>query len=109
MKKITLLVVLSLALMVHSALALKSVGIGIRGGYVSGYDNPDLLTYSGAIDKLQMLGAHAQIGFLPVLDVDVSGEYAWQSEKNFMPGVDLTYGDLSVNGTVTYGLSMPVI
>lgn len=109
MRKLVISTILSVVLFASNSFAVKTLGIGVRAGYVSGYDNPDLLVYSGAIDKLQMLGAHLQVGFLPILDVDLSGEFAWKNERNFFPGVDLTYGDLSANGTVTYGLPMPVI
>jgi hypothetical protein len=109
MKKLAIPAVLILTILSVNACALTGLGVGVRGGYVSGYDNPQLAVFSESIDKLQMLGVHLQIGFLPIVDLDVSGEYAWESQRNFVPGIDLTYGDLSVNGTVTYGLSVPVV
>ncbi|OGC89126.1 MAG: hypothetical protein A2142_02125 [candidate division Zixibacteria bacterium RBG_16_48_11] len=109
MKKLAVLTLLSVLVLTSTSYALKGIGIGVRAGYLSGYDNPDVPNYTGSLDKLPMLGAHLQFGFIPVLDVEVSGEYAWQTERNFIPGVDLTFGDLSVNGTVTYGFSTPVL
>ncbi|MCI0530480.1 MAG: hypothetical protein L0Y74_00795 [candidate division Zixibacteria bacterium] len=109
MKKLLFLALLSIFFLATTSHALTGLGIGVRGGYLSGYDNPDLALTTGSVDKMPMLGAHVNVGFIPVFDIVFSGEYAWQTEKDFLPGVDLTYGDLSVNGTAIYKFSMPVI
>ncbi len=109
MRKLTFLSLALALLFVSSSYAVKGIGFGVRGGYVSGYDNPNLVGTNGEIDKLQMLGAHIQLGFIPVVDAEVSGEYAWKSENNIYPGVNLTYGDFSINGSVTYPFPLPVV
>lgn len=110
MRKLALLSTMIVGFCFSSSYAVKGIGFGVRGGYVSGYENPDLaVPTTGSLDKLPMLGAHVDVGFIPVVDVKVSGEYAWKTEKDFVPGVDLTYGDFSVNGTVTYPFPLPVV
>src|SRR4030066_1548987 len=107
MRKLALLSALIVGFCFTDSFAVKGIGFGVRGGYVSGYDNPNLVGTTGKIDKLQMLGAHIQLGFVPVVDAEVSGEYAGKTENDIYPGVNLTYGDFSVNGSGTYPFSLP--
>ena len=109
MRKIILLSLITVALAAGNVLAVKGIGMGIRAGYVTGYDNPDVPESIKSLDKLPMLGAHLDIGIIPVIDVVASAEYAWETVKGFMPGVDLTYGDFSLNGTAIYKFSVPVV
>lgn len=109
MRKIILLSLITVALAAGNVLAVKGIGMGIRAGYVTGYDNPDVPGSIKSLDKLPMLGAHLDIGIIPVIDVVASAEYAWETVKGFMPGVDLTYGDFSLNGTAIYKFSVPVV
>ena len=109
MRKLALLSALMVGFCFSSSFAVKGIGFGVRGGYVSGYDNPNLIGTTGEIDKLQMLGFHVQLGFIPVIDVGASAEYAWKSENNIFPNVDVTYGDFSLNGNVTYSFPVPVV
>ena len=109
MGKLALLSALIVGFCFTNSFAVKGIGFGVRGGYVSGYDNPNLVGTTGKIDKLQMLGGHIQLGFVPVVDAEVSGEYAWKTENDIYPGVNLTYGDFSVNGSVTYPFPLPVV
>jgi opacity protein-like surface antigen len=109
MRKIILLSLIMVVFAAGNVLAVKGIGMGIRAGYVTGFDNPDVPGSLKSLDKLPMLGAHLDIGIIPIIDVVASAEYAWETVNDIMPGVDLTYGDFSLNGTAIYRFSVPVV
>jgi len=113
MRKLWLLILGSvLFLFAGSSQALTGLGFGIRGGLVQNYDNPTLKVNSVDLNRMQMIGGHIKIGTLRIVDLEVSAEYAWKKKKNALdtiPGVDLTLGDLSLNGTVKYNFNFPVV
>lgn len=87
-------------LLVSQSYALTGLGLGVRAGVVSNYDNPKL---GNLIKDMDMLGAHMKIGALPIIDLEVSGEYCWKTEEgvftltNFYPlGENPSGGDTLV-------------
>jgi hypothetical protein len=111
MKKVLLFLVL-LFLFVPSSYALVGLGLGVRAGVVSNYDNPKLGDF---IEEMNMLGAHLKIGALPIIDLEISGEYFWKTEDISVElGSDTISGefkvrDYSLNGTAKYVFSTPVV
>lgn len=111
-KIIPLILGLILLVLTGSSQALTGLGFGIRGGLVQNYKNPALDVNGVDLSRMQMLGGHLKIGTLRIVDLEVAAEYAWKKKKNALdtiPGVDLTLGDLSLNGTVKYNFNFPVV
>jgi opacity protein-like surface antigen len=127
MKKVLLFLVL-LFLFVPSSYALVGLGLGVRAGVVSNYDNPSLNALFDApfvlkgkkIENMNMLGIHFKIGALPVIDLEVSGEYSWKTEefsfefRDYMDMADTASGefkieDYSLNATAKYVFSTPIV
>ena len=63
--------------------AITGLGIGVRGGIIQNYDNPGLDAFpsSLSLDKMPFLGAHLKIGTLPIVDVEISAEFAWKKKE----------------------------
>ncbi|HEX9916549.1 MAG TPA: outer membrane beta-barrel protein [candidate division Zixibacteria bacterium] len=122
MKKVFLLLAVFF-LLVSPSYAFTGLGLGVRAGIVSNYDNPTLDELFDApfvlkgkkIEDMNMLGAHLKIGTLPIIDLEISGEYFWKTEEfsfEFVDyqnpsGVDTANGefkieDYSVNVTAKY-------
>jgi len=114
LKKITLIV--AFVFVVPSAYAgLTGIGIGIHGGIVSGYDNPvleDSLTNEyGDIDfsdNMTNIGMHVDIGTLRIIEFDGSIDYSWKKHE-IIQGVDLTFSDISVSGSVKKSFPLAVL
>ncbi|OGC78393.1 MAG: hypothetical protein A2145_01705 [candidate division Zixibacteria bacterium RBG_16_40_9] len=114
MRKLSLFLVGSvLFLLAGSSQAITGLGIGLRGGLVANYDNPALDVNNVDLKRMQMIGGHLKIGTLKIVDLELSAEYAWKKKKDafapVVPNVDVTVGDLSVNGTVKYNFNFPVV
>lgn len=107
-----------------NAQAVTGLGLGVRGGIIQNYDNPALKKFSSnytsgfSLKQMPLLGAHLKIGTLPVIDLEVSVEYAWKKKKNILYcpeglklpfQIDLTVRDLSLNATAKYLFSFPVV
>jgi len=91
-----------------NSFALTGLGFGVRAGYVTGLDTGPIEDWARGLnadasvdDKMTMVGAHLNIGTLPMIDFDVAIEYAW---KNFTlyQDFDLKISDLSINATGYY-------
>ncbi len=97
--------------------AITGLGIGVRSGIIQNYDNPGLDAFpsSLSLDKMPFLGAHLKIGTMPLVDVEISAEYAWKKKEvlvfmdaDSLKG-DFTVSDFSLNATGKYHfLSIPV-
>ncbi|MCJ7507986.1 MAG: hypothetical protein MUO85_04555 [candidate division Zixibacteria bacterium] len=124
MKKVFLLLAVFF-LLVSPSYALAGLGLGVRAGVVSNYDNPalkDLPTLKRDwIKDMNMVGAHLKIGALPIIDLEISGEYFWQTEDisirvmdyinddtMFVSG-EFKVEDYSVNATAKYVFPTSVI
>ncbi len=97
--------------------AITGLGIGVRGGIIQNYNNPGLDAFSSSLslDKMPFFGAHLKIGTLPLVDLELSAEYAWKKkEVSVFMGIaslkgDFTVSDFSLNATAKYHLlSIPV-
>ena len=97
--------------------AITGLGIGVRGGIIQNYNNPGLDAFpsSLSLDKMPALGAHFKIGTLPLVDLEISAEYAWKKKEVLVfIGIDslkgdFTVSDFSLNATGKYHLlSIPV-
>jgi len=108
-KIISLTLGLVFLVLTGSSQALTGLGFGIRGGLVQNYDNPALDVSGVDLSRMQMIGGHFRIGTLRIIDLEASVEYAWKKKKDAFPNVDVTIGDLSLNGTAKYKFNFPVL
>lgn len=118
MKKLAVISTLIFIAPVANA-GLTGIGIGIHGGIVSGYDNPvleDSLVEQFAAylididfpDKMTNIGMHVDIGTLRIIEFDGSLDYSW-NKHDLAPGVELTFSDISLSGTVKKSFPMAVL
>jgi opacity protein-like surface antigen len=97
------------------AFAITGLGMGIRGGLIQNYKNPNLNSLTPQKDflkEMSMAGVHLKIGTLRIIDLEASLEYAWKKKKIVLGEkvkADLTINDLSLNATAKYIFSVPVI
>jgi opacity protein-like surface antigen len=97
------------------AFAITGLGVGIRGGLISNYKNPNLNSLPTKKDFLKgmpMVGVHLKIGTLRVIHLEGSLEYAWKKKEVILQDqvkADFTINDLSLNATAKYIFSFPVI
>jgi len=102
--------------------AITGLGMGIRGGLIQNYKNPNLnslTTQKDFLKKMSMAGLHLKIGTLRIIDLEASLEYAWKKKEIIVEGVedyvgnkvkaDFTINDLSLNATAKYIFSVPVV
>jgi hypothetical protein len=121
LKKITVVCALIFFAPVAHA-GLTGIGIGIHGGIISGYDNPilenTLVEQFAALpipildldipDKMTNIGMHVDIGTLRIIEFDGSLDYAW-NKHDLAPGVELTFSDISLSGSVKKSFPMAVL
>ena len=116
MKRLIGLTSVLILLLFSSSHALTGLGIGVRAGMIQNYDNPGLDAFpaSLSLEKMPVLGAHFKIGTLPLIDFELSAEYAWKKKEvvvsigtDSLKG-DFTVSDFSLNATAKYHLSVPV-
>ena len=98
--------------------AITGLGMGIRGGLIQNYKNPNLNSLTKQKDflkEMSLAGVHLKIGTLPIIDLEASLEYAWKKkEASILDTVlqdyaDFTINDLSLNITAKYIFSFPVV
>lgn len=117
MKKVIGLTSVLVILFFSPSHAITGLGIGVKGGIIHNYDNPGLDAFpsSLSLDRMPALGVHFKIGTLPLVDFELSAEYAWK-KKNVLVFIgvdslkgDFTVSDFSLNATGKYNfLSIPV-
>jgi len=97
------------------AFAITGLGMGIRGGLIQNYKNPNLNSLTEQKDflkEMSMAGVHLKIGTLRIIHLEASLEYAWKKKEIVLDHkvkADLTINDLSLNATAKYIFSFPVI
>jgi len=90
--------------------ALTGLGFGLRAGTAK-LEDPNT---EEDMDGMTMFGAHLKVGTLPIIDLEVSGEYAWKDYDYTLSieGVgeqraEVTYHHFSLNGSAKYVVSVP--
>lgn len=99
-----------------SAWGITGLGIGIHGGMIQDYTNGNLNSIPTQsrdwLEQMPMIGVHVKIGTLPIIDAEVSLEYAWKKKEIVLDKevkADFSTHDLCINGTVKYTFSLPVV
>lgn len=97
------------------AFAITGLGLGIRGGLIQNYKNPNLNslpTPEDFVKNMPMAGVHLKIGTLRIIHLEASLEYAWKKKEVILQDkvkADFTLNDLSLNATAKYIFSFPVV
>jgi hypothetical protein len=100
-----------------SAWGITGLGIGIHGGMIQDYTYGNLNSIPAEskdwLENMPTIGAHLKIGTLPIIDAEVSMDYAWKKKEIVLDETikaDFSIHDLSFNGTVKYILlPIPVV
>ncbi len=109
MKKLLLaLLLLSMAL---PAQALTGLSVGVRGGLVTSYDQPGLAIPGNETDQMTLGGLNLKFSRLPMVDIIVTGEYAWKTDSysGFGQNIELTQRDLLFSASVVYPLKLQLV
>ena len=99
-----------------SAWGITGLGLGIHGGMIQDYTNGNLNSIPAQsgdwLEKMPIIGAHLKIGTLPIIDAEVSVDYAWKKKEIVLDKdikADFSIHDVSFNGTIKYMFSFPVL
>ncbi len=99
-----------------TAWGITGLGIGIRGGLIQNYsyDKLDLIPTQSQdwLKQMPTLGVHLKIGTLRIIHLEASVEYAWKKKEIVLEKdikADFSINDLSLNGTVEYMFSIPIL
>jgi hypothetical protein len=116
-RRTVLLTGILMILFFSTSYGITGLGIGVRGGIIQNYQNPGLDAFpsSLSLDRMPFLGVHLKIGTMPLVDLELSAEYAWKKKEVLVSmGIadlkgDFTLSDFSLNATGKYHfLSIPV-
>ena len=89
--------------------ALTGVSFGVKGGLLTDYDQPSLSTPSEDNSNMALGGLQVRFSSLPIVDLIVSGEYAWRSDSYSILGesVDFKTRDLLFSASAVYPFELP--
>lgn len=111
-KWIILLTMFSSMLLAQHALCQSRIAIGVRGGIVTDYDNPELvLPHKFDLKQLTMVGGHIQLGVFPVVTLELAVESNRRSDEltAFGEKVSAEIRDLTIAANIKYKFRVPVI
>jgi len=109
MKK--LLVALICVLFAAPAFALTGVSFGLKGGLVTNYDQPTFSIPGQDAEAMPLGGLQVRVSSIPVVDVILTGEYAWKKESYSVMGYgfDVKRHDLLFSASAVYPIPMQII
>jgi len=105
-------------LLSSGAYAITGLGMGVRGGMYTSYNNEDLEFDSFDvvdIDQLTMFGGHLRITTLPIFTFELVGEYSWKSENftidvgGLRESVEVKVRDFMVGLNAKYEFDIPAL
>lgn len=105
------LLVLVMLLFALPAFALTGISFGLRGGLVTDYDQPGLDIPGSSTDQMTLGGLQMRFTKLPMVDIIVTGDYAWKKETytSFGQSLELSRRDLLFSASVVYPLDFHVV
>lgn len=109
MKKL-LMVVVCLTFAVPS-FALTGVSFGVKGGLVMDYDQPGFVLPDQDTENMTVGGVQVRVSTLPMVDVIVTGEYAWNKETYAFSGqsFDLKRHDWQFSASAVYPFELEFV
>ena len=107
MKK--LLVVMFLLAFAAPSFALTGVSFGVKGGLLTDYDQPSFSAPSEDNVNMALGGLTVKFTSLPMVNVIVSGEYAWKTNSftSYDETIDLKTHDLLFSASAVYPFQLP--
>jgi len=112
MKKTFMIAVLAVMLVPHYTDCQTRFGIGVRGGIVADYDNPEFsLPHKLDIDQLTVVGGHVQFGGFPIFTLELAVESRTRTEEMTFLGAKTSaeVKDLMIAANLKYLFRIPVI
>ncbi len=91
-------------IMTAPAYAITGLSFGVRGGMVSNYEQAGLTVGSFDTDKMNLVGAQLRISTFPVVNLIISGDYAWKNKQYDFGGqsFELKMHDISYGASLVY-------
>jgi opacity protein-like surface antigen len=109
MKKLLLLLIC--VLFAAPTFALTGVSFGIKGGLVTNYDQPGFAIPGEETDNMTLAGLQMRVNTLPMLDVILTGEYAWKNDSYQImgQGFDLNRHDWLFTASAVYPIPFQIV
>lgn len=94
-----------------NAYAISGIEIGVKGGLIDNYNQPDLALGDYDINRLNLLGGQLYVSRLPVVDIIVAADYSWRNEQYDIAGLPFEFKlrDLAITASVVYPLSLSFV
>jgi len=94
-----------------SAMAVTGIDIGIKGGIINNYDQPNLNIATYDLNRLNLIGGQIYFSKVPMIDVIFAGEYSWRTQTYDIAGQSLEFKlrDFAVTASAVYPVSLPVV
>ncbi|MCX6829504.1 MAG: outer membrane beta-barrel protein [candidate division Zixibacteria bacterium] len=91
--------------------ALTGLSFGVKGGFVSNYEQPGLAVGDFSAEKMNLAGAQVKISTLPIINFIVSGNYAWKNNKYDFGGqtFELQMHDLYFDASAVYPIKFQFV
>lgn len=107
----SILVILLVVLLTAPAFALSGISVGVKGGIVRNYEQTGLSLGGFSANKMNLAGGQVRIKTFPMIDVILSGDYAWKTNNYDFYGQNfgLKTKDLSFNATLVHSFSLPLV
>lgn len=112
MKTSVVLMILIGLISVQAAECQTRFAIGVRGGVVADYDNPEFnLPDKLDIDQLTMVGGHVQFARFPIFTLEFAVESRTRSEEMTVLGskISAEVRDLMIAANLKYKFKVPVV
>jgi len=79
MKKLLMLTIC--LLFAVPSFAITGISLGLKGGLVTDYNQPGFTIPDQETDNMTLAGLQVRLSSLPMVDVIVTGEYAWRNDS----------------------------
>ncbi len=109
MKRI--MIILLAVLVAVPAFGFSGISLGVKGGVVRNYEQAGLTVGDFNANKMNLAGAQVRITTIPMIDLILSGDYAWKKNSYSFAGqnFDLKMRDMSFNATLVHAFKIPII
>lgn len=106
-----MLIISFLLLLTAPVHAVSGISFGVKGGMALNYDQAGLSIGDFSAKKMNLAGAQVRITTIPMIDLILSGDYAWKNNSYNFAGqnFDLKMHDLSFNATLVHPFKFPAV
>ena len=109
MKKLLMLTIC--LLFAVPSFAITGISLGVKGGLVTDYNQPGFSVPNQETDNMALAGLQVRLSSLPIVDLIVTGEYAWKNESYSVLGQDfeLKRHDFLFSASAIYPVKLPAV